>query len=72
MIKKYEVETIIKDALMDLDGMLSEPDYEDGKCTVYEASVVRDENGDLIFSFKEDCFSNDVDNYRIKVEYFKR
>ena len=69
MIKKYEVETIIKNALEDLDGLLSKPD-QDGKCTLCEASVKEDENGDLIFSFKEDCFSSDVDNYRITVEYF--
>ena len=71
MIKKYEVETIIKNALEDLDGLLSKPD-QDGKCTLYEASVTEDKNGDLIFTFKEDYFSSDVDNYRIKVEYFKR
>lgn len=71
MIKKYEVETIIKNALEDLDGLLSKPD-QDGKCTLYEASVKEDENGDLIFLFKEDCFANDVDEYKIKIEYYKR
>lgn len=69
MIKKYEVETIIRNALEELDGMLSKPDYEDGKCTVYEASVAEDEKGDLIFSFKEDFLSDDIDRYRIKIEY---
>lgn len=33
MLKKYEVETMIKNVLEDLDGLLSEPD-QDGKCTV--------------------------------------
>lgn len=69
MIKKYEVETIIKNALEDLDGMLSNPKYEDGKCTVFESSVEEDENGDLIFSFKEDFLSENIDRYRIKIEY---
>lgn len=68
MIKKYEVETIIKNALEDLDGLLSKPD-ENGKCTVYESSVMEDENGNLIFTFKEDCFSKDTDKYIIKIEY---
>lgn len=69
MIKKYEVETIIKNALEELDGMLSKPNYEDGKCTVFESSVEEDENGDLIFSFKEDFLSENIDRYRIKIEY---
>ena len=69
MIKKYEVETIIKNALEELDGMLSKPNYEDGKCTVFESLVKEDENGDLIFSFKEDFLSEDIDRYRIKIEY---
>ena len=34
--------------------------------------VVEDDNGDLIFTFKEDCLSSDEpDKYRIKVEYCK-
>lgn len=69
MIAKYEVETIIKNALGDLNGLLSKPD-QDGKCTIYEASVTEDVNGDLIFTFKEDCFDDMyVDKYKIKIEY---
>ena len=71
MLKKYEVETIIKNALTELDGMLSPPNYEDGKSTVYEASVEENENGELIFTFKEDFLSNDVDKYKIKIEYMR-
>lgn len=69
MIKKYEVEAIIRNALEELDGMLSPPNYNNGKSTVYESVVTEDENGDLIFIFKEDCFSDDTDKYRIKVTY---
>lgn len=70
MFKKYHVETIISDALMELDGQVSEPDCETGKCTLYGASIEKDENGDMIFTFKEDVNSDDnPDKYRIKIEY---
>ena len=71
MIKKHEVERIIMDALEELNGQLSEPKYEEGSCTIFEASVEKDENGDLIFSFKEDCLSKTIDKYRIKIEYIE-
>ena len=74
MIKKYEVEEIIKTALEELDGKLSKPTYKDINqkepiITVFEAKVEEDENGDLIFSFKEDCLSEQTDKYRIKIEH---
>lgn len=69
MIKKYEVEQIIKNALEELDGKMVDAKLGDGSVTVFESSVQYDENGDLIFSFKEDVFSENVDKYRIKVEY---
>lgn len=70
MLAKWEVKEIITQAFEELDGMLSKPDYETGKCDVYEAKVVEDDNGDLIFTFKEDCLSSDKpDKYRIKIEY---
>lgn len=69
MLKKYEVENIIANALEGLDGLLSKPDVEDGKCTVYESKVTKNDD-DLILTFKEDCFSDDAPyKYRIKVEY---
>ena len=71
MLKKYEVENIITNALEELDHVLSPHLNEDGEHTIYEAKVEEDENHDLIFTFKEDCFSDDKpDKYRIKVEYF--
>ena len=69
MIKKYEVENIIKDALEELDGKMSKPRYDGNLCTIYESSVSEDENGDLIFSFKEDILDKEIDKYRIKIEY---
>ena len=72
MLAKWEVKEIITQAFEELDGILSKPDYETGKCDVCEAKVVEDDNGDLIFTFKEDCLSSDEpDKYRIKVEYCK-
>lgn len=71
MLAKWEVKEIITQAFEELDGMLSKPDYETGKCDVCEAKVVEDDNGDLIFTFKEDCLSSDEpDKYRIKIEYY--
>ena len=70
MLKKYEVVTIIANALEELDGVLSPIADEDGKHTLYEAKVEEDENHYLIFTFKEDYFSdNKPDKYRIKIEY---
>lgn len=70
MLKKYEVVTIIANALEELDSVLSPMVDEDGKHTLYEAKVEEDENHDLIFTFKEDYFSDDKpDKYRIRVEY---
>lgn len=68
MIKKHEVKQIIANALKDLDGMISDPKDEDNKSTIFEASVEEDENGDLIFSFKEDTLSENIDRYRIKID----
>ena len=70
MLKKYEVVTIIANALEELDGVLSPMADEDGKHTLYEAKVEEDENHNLIFTFKEDCLSDEQsDKYRIRVEY---
>lgn len=70
MLKKYEIENIITDALEDLNGLLSKPD-EDGKCTVYESCVEKDDMGNLILVFNEDCLSDNISKYRIKVEYIE-
>lgn len=69
MMKKYEVEEIIKNALEELNGKIVDSKLGDGTSTVFEASVEEDENGDLIFLFKEDMFSEYTDRYRIKIEY---
>ena len=68
MIKKHDVKMIIRNALEELDGKISEMKNGDG-LSVYEARVSEDENGNLIFSFKENCLSNSVDIYKISIEY---
>lgn len=69
MLKRYEVETIIRNALEELDGRLSKPD-ENGECTVYEANVEDKGNGILELSFKEDMLDKEEipTKYRITVE----
>ena len=47
--------------------MISDPKDEDNKSTIFEASVEENENGDLIFSFKEDTLSENIDRYKIKI-----
>ena len=70
MLKKYEVENQIREALEEWDGIMSDKPDEDGYYAIFESKVVEDDNGDLILSFKEDCLSNDKpDKYRIKIEY---
>lgn len=70
MLKRYEVETIITNALEELNGQLSKPDYDDGECTVYEANVEDRGNGVLELSFREDMLDDNEmpTKYRITVE----
>lgn len=68
MIKKHEVERIISDALEELNGKTSESKDEDGTSSSFKAIVEKDENGDLIFLFKEDDINENIDRYRIKIE----
>lgn len=71
MLKKYEIETMIANAFEELDGLLANPDQDGKYTTVYSAKATTDDNGDLILTFKEDCFSDDKpDRYRVKIEYF--
>lgn len=69
MLKRYEVETIIKGALEELDCRLSKPDEND-EYTVYEVNVEDKENGVLELSFKEDMLDKEEipTRYRITVE----
>jgi hypothetical protein len=72
MLKKYEVENQIIAALEEWDGLISDKPDEDGNYTIFESKVSKDDNGDFILSFKEDCLSDDKpDKYRIKIEYYE-
>lgn len=70
MLKKYEVEEIIRGALFELDGIMADCPNEDGTYDWYFADV-QEESGDLVLIFdtyrqnKKIC----TDKYRIKVEY---
>lgn len=72
MLKNYEVENQIIAALEEWDGLTSDKPDQDGYYTIFESKVVKDDNGDLILSFKEDVLSDDKpDKYRIKIEYYE-
>ena len=70
MLKKYKVEEIIRVALFELDGIMSDSPNEDGTYDWYFPDV-QEESGDLVLIFdtyrknKKIC----TDKYRIKVEY---
>lgn len=71
MIRRYEVEDIIENALCDLNGKLSKPKNELNECTVFEADTENTQNGEILFSFKEDIFDNEEEpqRFRIRIEY---
>ena len=71
MLKKYEVETIIKDALLELDGILSDKPNEDGTYDLYFADVSEDEEHNIVLTFDVYIGNEKIetDRYKIKVEY---
>ena len=71
MLKKYEVETMIKNALLEMDGVFSDKPNEDGTYDLYFADVSEDDNHNVVLTF-DTYISNekiDTDKYRIKIEY---
>lgn len=71
MLKKYEVETIIKDALLELDGILSDKPNEDGTYDLFFADVSEDEEHNIFLTFDTYIGNEKIetDRYKIKVEY---
>lgn len=71
MLKKYEVETIINDALLEMDGMLSDKPNEDGTYDWFGVDVSEDDDHNLILTFDTYVGHEKVetDRYKIKVEY---
>ena len=71
MLKKYEVETIIKDALLQMDGVMSNDMNEDGTYDLYFADVSEDDDHNIALIFETySCGKKiETDKYKIKVEY---
>ena len=73
MLKKYEVETIIKNALLEIDGMLSDKPDQDSNYEMYFADVSEDDNHNIILTFDTyiDNEKIETDKYKIKIEYMQ-
>lgn len=73
MLKKYEVETIIKDALLQMDGMLSDKPNEDGTYDLYFADISEDDDHNIVLTFDTYVGNSKIetDIYKIKVEYMR-
>ena len=71
MLKKYEVETIIKNALFELDGLSSDRPNEDGTYDLYFADISEDDEHNIVLTFDTYVENEKVetDRYKIKVEY---
>lgn len=70
MFKKDEVETIIKDSLLELDGTISDKEDQYGLTETYFVKVNRDDHSkDLVVDFTTLCGKTEIhDKYKIKVE----
>ena len=71
MLKKYEVETMIRNALLEMDGILSDKPNEDGTYDLYFADVSEDDDNNIVLTFDTYVGNEKVetDIYKIKVEY---
>ena len=68
MIKTHEVKSIIRGALEELNGQEVDSKLCHEMLNIMESSVEEDEDGNLIFSFKEDFRSSHTDKYKISIE----
>ena len=73
MLKKYEVETMIKNALLEMDGVLSDKPNEDGTYDLYFADISEDDNHNIVFTFDTYIGNKKIetDRYKIKVEHIR-
>lgn len=73
MLKKYEVETMIKNALLEMDGVLSDKPNEDGTYDLYFVDVSEDDDCNIVLTFDTYIGNEKVetDRYKIKVEYMR-
>lgn len=69
MIRQYEVEDIIENALCESNGKLSKPKNDTNEYTVFEADTDKTQSGEILFLFKEDIMNDDnPDIFRVRVE----
>ena len=73
MLKKYEIELIIKNALLEMDGALSDKPNEDGTYESYSVDISSDEDNNILLKFDTYVENKKVesDKYKIKVEFVK-
>ena len=73
MLKKYEVETIIRNALLEIDGILSDKPDQDGNYEMYFADVTEDDDNNIVLTFDTYVGNEKIETYRykIKIEYIQ-
>lgn len=71
MLAKYEVETIIENALLEMDGVISNKPDQDGNYEMYFVDVSEDDNNNIVLTFDTYVGNEKIetDRYKIKVEY---
>ena len=71
MLKKYEVEAMIKNTLLKMDGVLSDKPNEDGTYDLYFVDVSEDDDHNIVLTFDTYVGNTNIetDKYKIKVEY---
>jgi hypothetical protein len=73
MLKKYEVETMIRNALLETDGIISDKPDQDGNYEMYFADVSEDDNDNIVLTFDTYVGNEKIetDRYKIKIEYMQ-
>lgn len=73
MLKKYEVETMIRNALLEMDGIFSDKPDQDGNYEMYFADVSEDDNHNIVLTFDTYVGNEKIetDRYKIKIEYMR-
>ena len=73
MLKKYEVETMIKNALLEMDGVLSDKPDQDGNYEMYFADVSEDDDNNIVLTFDTYIGNEKIetDRYKINIEYMQ-
>jgi hypothetical protein len=72
MFKKYEVEQMIKDRFLDVDGRLDDKPNEDGSHDLYFVEIENNNDGiiaDFITWHDGNCKDQEHDKYKITVEF---